>query len=742
MAIPGNLLSAVTEMVDPDTSGWTVVQNCTKSLGSGGRNGDGCLALTATAAAEMQARTTASYPVSAGTTYQTFADASSSTEPERIGIQWLDATSAQISITWSLTTDTASSTWHRIGVAGVAPVGAVQARVILSSTATAVGHAHYFENVYLGQPFRVSSNLLSFNVESGGEIDASGWAVDTNATITRDAPAASWAVNWYYSGGEVIKMAAAASGNASIKTAEAPTVEPGVEYTGYCYINPPNTSASCWIEIRWLDGTGTLISAKRAVLAAPGTGFYRQITSGIAPAGAASAVLAVGITSATSGLALRIEGAVIERTTPLYVGSSVPLEDADFEAGVGSWTVTSGVATIARSTPWGAALWTDSYALTITSTTATSSLIVSAKYPVTAGVNWRSAIFIRSTSGGAWTASLVTRYYDVGGTSLGTSTPDPEVIPANGNFWSLTEDTTTPTGSVTARFEITLTAPAANAVAHIDGVGLFQTLASFEVDPDDGTGSATLIIRELTTGDTMTLYRISGGTQSLVRGADGWIQDMPVTSAQFTVEDYEAPLETPFSYRADLTESNGAPRGNRTSPIATITVPDPSDCWIKDPLQPERNVLLRASVAPDWSRPIEQTEYRVRNRRNSVILSDVRGGLTGTVQVWTMSDTEREALHFALDTGDTLLLQFPPDVGIGDAYYAVGDVSENRWSPVGSEPRRIWSLALTQVDAPIGGVSGTAGWTVQDVLSTWDTVMDVLGAYATVIDLAVDNREA
>jgi hypothetical protein len=121
VAIPGNMLSATTESVDPNTSGWTAKLNCTISKGTGGRNGDGTLRLSSSAAGEMQARTVASYPVVPGTEYEAFADASGATVPDRIGIQWLTSASAEISITWSVTTATASSTWHRIAVADLAP---------------------------------------------------------------------------------------------------------------------------------------------------------------------------------------------------------------------------------------------------------------------------------------------------------------------------------------------------------------------------------------------------------------------------------------------------------------------------------------------------------------------------------------------------------------------------------------------------------------------------------------------
>ena len=54
MAIPGNFLSSVTESIDPNTSGWVAKTNCTIGLGSGGRNGDGCLKLTSSAAGDMR----------------------------------------------------------------------------------------------------------------------------------------------------------------------------------------------------------------------------------------------------------------------------------------------------------------------------------------------------------------------------------------------------------------------------------------------------------------------------------------------------------------------------------------------------------------------------------------------------------------------------------------------------------------------------------------------------------------
>lgn len=741
MAIPGNFLSVTTEMVDPDTSGWQTVLNCTKSLGSQGRNGDGVLTLTSVAAGEMQASTVSTYPIVAGTVYQTFADASSANQAERIGIQWLnDALVAVGSTTWSPTTNTASATLHRISVAGPAPAGATRARVVLSATTTAAAKTHFFENVYLGAPFRTSGNLLSFNVESGGEIDATGWAVDSNATVSRDVPMVQWPVDWYYSGGCTIKMTVTANGNASMKAAETPAVTPGTEYIGSAYLSPPTSGASCWIELRWLNSSGTLISAKRATLAQPSTGVFRQYVSGIAPAGAATVVLATGITSATAAQVLRIDSAVVQVAVPIVAGSVVPFEDASFEAGIGQWTVASGVATLARSTPWNSVAYNGAYWLIVTSSTASTSVLLSGRYPVTPGVSWRpQAQFV--AAGGTWGIAPNLRWYNSSGTLISTSALPADSIPGDGSWWRDWNDIIAPSGAVTAAIQLTVTAPAAAATLVVDAVALLQTVPAFEATANSDLGSVTLILRELDPSNTLTLYRVVGTTQTLVRGPGGWVDGLGLVSDQLTIEDYEAPIGVLITYRFQEYNSIGNGAGAGSTTAVTLTLPDISDCWIKDPLQPQRNLLLQAATAPDWTRPIEQTEHRIRGRRNSVILSDVRGGLTGTLQVWTMTDDERAALHYALDTGNVLLIQFSPGLGLEDAYFAVGEVAEPRLIAYGGEPRRRWSLPLTQVDAPIGGVAGTAGWTVQDVATTYTTVQQVFDAYATVLDLILDNRE-
>lgn len=746
MAIPGNFLSSTTETVDPNTSGWAAKLNATLSLGSGGRNGDGCVAMTAKAVGEMQARTYSSYAVRMGEVYWAFADASSTTIPERIGIRWLNKTGAEISITWSLTTAAASSSWHRISVGGAAPLGAVRAQVLVSSTATAINQVTYFENVYFGFPLRFAGNLLSFDAEQQ-EISGTSWAAETNCTLSRTAPAVPWQVDWYYSGGELLTLTVTAAGNASALCVERPAVTPGVEYVAYAYLNPPTSSASCWVELRFYNSSGTQIAATRANLAASGTGYYRQYVSAVAPAAAATASLAVGITSATAGQVMRSEGAVVKvrtsnPTSSLPNVNAVTYADSSFEQGVGSWTVNSGVATIARSTPWGAQAFTDLYSLTVTSSTATASTLRSGMYPVTGGVNWRVYCAAKRVAGG-WSLVSTIRWFDSTSTLITTASSTSGSIPSDGAWWTLSQDYTAPANAVYAQIDYALTATAASSTLQLDTVILYQVQPQQSLTVDDDSASVLLVVREIVVPRLMTVYRVlADGSRSVVRGAAGLLSQVTTTDDTLIVTDYEAPLGVAFSYRVEFYDSTtGALTGYRTTGTYILDPGDANYVWLKDPLRPLVNMRVLAQKAPDWQQPIDQQTYRIRGRQNAVVLSGVRSGREGSLVLWTQTDDEREAMRFLLATGNVLFWQSAPGMGESDVYVAVAEAAFPRVSSYAPEQWREWTLPLVEVDRPTGAMAGSPSWTVRDVGIENSSVLSLVSRYATVLDLAIDQRQ-
>jgi hypothetical protein len=732
MAIPGNFLSAVTESVDPNTSGWLAKFNCVITKGTGGRNGDGTLKLISAVSGEMQARTAASYPVTPGQEYQAFADASGATVPERIGIRWLTSGGSEVSITWSLSTAAASATWHRISVAGLAPATAATAQVLVSATPAGSGVTNHFENVYLGLPIRTTGNLLSFDAETL-ESATLRWVAETNCSIARAVPVVSWPVDAYLAGGHVLALTVTANGNAAAKVTETPAATPGTEYVGYCYLNPPTSGSTTWVELRFYNAANSQLSATRANLAAPGTSYYQQRVSAVAPANTAYATLAVGITSGTAAQVMRIDGAVIATAPVIRQGSVVPYADASFEADVAGWTVTSGVATLARSTPWGTYAIDGAYALTVSSATATTSVLRSAKFQVGAagGLSYRLQLVENVTAGG-WTISRGVRWYSATNVDLGLTSSGASAAPTP-NWWSLTSSFTVPAAATQAAIELSLAATSTSSVMRIDQVALWQALPLISATADDETASITLTLRELTVGYLLSVWRVlSGGTRTLVRGPAGLLSASPIATDQLIIEDYEAPLDTPVSYYVEIVQSVGAAVESRTSDIATITHDDPNYAWLKDPGSPQRSLKLLVARGPEWQRPIQQAAHRVRGRRNAITLSDVRGGLEGELALYTQTDEERQALHLLLDTGVILLWQAAPGHGVDDMYVSVGAISEERGGGTSSDPWRTWALPLTQSDMPTTvGVAGSGTRTWQDALTENATWTDVLARYAT-----------
>lgn len=743
MAIPGNMMSPTTESVDPNISGWTAKLNATLGPGINGRNGPGCLAVKSVAAGETQARTVASYPVTVGTEYEAFVDASGATVPARVGIRWMTAAFAEISITWSVTASAANASFYRIATAGLAPAGATQAQVIVSAmTPAAPNVINYYENAYFGLPIRTTGNLLDFKTESL-ERDASGWVVDSNCTLSRVTQPTQWTVDYYLAGGHMLALQVTANGNAACRTVEQPEATAGTEYVGYCYLSPPTSGSATWVELRWYNAAFSQIGTTRGDLAAPGTGTYRQKVSAVAPVGTAHVALAAGITAGTAGQVMRIDGAVIQTASPVRAGSVVPYADSSFEAGIGGWTVVSGVAALARLTPWGTDAVEGAYSMTVTSATATTSVIRSPRYAIgaAAGLSWSAEVGAKLTAGG-WTLTRTLRWYNAANADLGTSSFGPSAVPSP-NWWLLTFEGTAPAGATQAAIEWTLTATAPASVLRIDQASLWQSVPIVAVGPHDADAYVTVTMRELVPGDTITLWRVTpDGQRTLVRGPDGLIEAAVLISNTLVVEDYEGPIGVAVYYYAETRSSAGVLTSTRTTDTVMLTPGDADLCWLKDPGNPRRNLQVMVVTPPDWARPIQQTVHRVKGRRNAVVHSDIRGGHEGSLVVWTRSDDEADALHWVLDSGAVLLWQVVPGVHEIDRYVSVGAVPLPRLIPNRSEDWREWTLPLIEVDMPVTvGVAGSAGRTWQDILSEFSTWADVRDAFDSWENVLFNRRK-
>jgi hypothetical protein len=278
-------------------------------------------------------------------------------------------------------------------------------------------------------------------------------------------------------------------------------------------------------------------------------------------------------------------------------------------------------------------------------------------------------------------------------------------------------------------------------VLHVDRVAVWEVLPLTAVAADSSSGYITLTLRELPLDDTITVYRVGAdGSRTLVRGPAGLIDRQLIVSDLLVIEDHEAPIGVPVSYRIEIYDPDGG-LSTRSSETVQLTLDDVNDAWLKDPSNPQRNLRVLVQQAPEWQRPIEQASHIVRGRRNKVVLSGRRQGLEGDLAIWTRTDDERDALHLLLDSGSTLLWQAAPGMGVTDMYVSVAQISEGRVGHLAQEPWRTWTLPLTEQDMPVTtGVNGSGGRTWQDVVTEFATCEDLLDVYATSEHLLLDRR--
>jgi len=356
-------------------------------------------------------------------------------------------------------------------------------------------------------------------------------------------------------------------------------------------------------------------------------------------------------------------------------------------------------------------------------------------------VNWRVYVAAKRVAGG-WSLVSTIRWFDASSTLITTASSTSAAIPSDGNWWTLSQDFTAPANAAFAQIDYTLTATAASSTLQLDTVLLYQVLPQQSITISDATASSQLVIREIVVPRLMTVYRVlADGSKTVVRGSSGLLSQVTTTDDTLIVTDYEAPLGVPFSYRVEFYNSTtGVLTGYRTTGTYTLDPGDPNYIWIKDPARPLVNMRVLVKSPPDWQQPIEQNVLRPRGRPNAVVLSGVRAGREGSLVVWTQTDDERDALRFLLATGNILFWQSAPGMGEPDVYVSVAETAYPRVSEEARDPWREWTLPLTEVDRPTGGMAGSPTWTVRDVGIENSSVLSLMDRYATVLDLALGQR--
>ncbi|MFJ4768463.1 hypothetical protein ACIP88_05000 [Streptomyces uncialis] len=700
------------ESIETDASSWTALVNANSLVRTtGGTLGAYCLSFRATAVGDCQVGIAARVPVTPGAEYVAFASVfpPGVGAQSRIEVRWYTAGGTVIStLQGALTTAVAGGGWHQIPAMGVAPAGAVTALVVLRVTGTAVNQAWFADRVFLGRTPAVSlGNLFPWNTENL-EINRSGWGAETNCLLGVSQAAASW----YQS----LLLTSSAAGDCLARSvvAEAPAVVQGKEYVAVAMVSPDVADLTFRIQIQWRDAAGTEIAASTAPFTPPSGQWTRCTVVATAPTGAVTARVGLAPTATAAGQKWAIDRIVLAPTSAVTTaGNLIPYNTADFEQDISGWTVTGATATQSREQ-----VASGGYSLKMVATG--GDIVATIAVPVT-GFSVGEGYEFRPT---VYRSAGVSRPYTTRVEWLDLTF---EVIRTRWQSWGGTTEAwlssplgdLAPPGSVVARISFVVEGATAGETWYVDRIHFGPGGLTAVATPAAG-GGAAVALRGLSTGGptwTWSLWRVvEGSPQQPVRGWSGDTLNMPTAGDVALVVDYEAPMGVPVQYLVRTTAPSGS--AGRFSYMSDPIVLDAEtlDVWFKDPRLPARNTTATVRTLPSWTRAARQGSNTVYGRSRPVVISDVRSSRTGSLAVTTASQEERDALWWVLDTGGTLLLQWPPGWAQHDMYVAVGEVTEEHITALAEHHDRTWTIELTEVDRPIGGIVGSPD-------RTWETVL-------------------
>lgn len=710
MAITGNLLSANAESIETDASAWSALVNASGlARGNGGTLGSFCLLFKSVAAGDCQVGLAANVTVTSGQEYWSCA----SVFPPAAGTQFrLEIRFYRANGTLSATTQgplvtATGGAWQQAAAIGTAPSDATQAQVVIRVTATAATQSWYADRVFLGPTTPSPGNLLPFGTETV-ETDVSGWTATSLCTIGLS----NASYTWYQS----LLLTSTGAGSCTVQTVSAPAVTPGTEYAAYAYVTPGTAGLTQQIRIQWLDGSGATVGTSSANWTPP-TGQWTRVTVvDKAPAGAVSARLVLAPQATATGQVWAYDRMVLAPTSVLMTaGSMLGFNAYSIEQDISGWTVTGGTATQTREQ-----ILSDAYSMKMVATGGDMAVTLVTPVPVAESIGYQFAPCLYTTSAGtAYRTQL--EWLDSSGTTMRTRWQSWNTVTGAWRQGSMGD--LAPAGATSLRVSVVIPSASAGDVWYMDRIELKPGGLTALAVPAAG-GGALITLRGLTTGGPTWKWSldrvISGQAPQPVRGYAGDLTSQTITGDVAVVTDYEVPLGTPVQWRVRITGT-----GSFTY-LSDPVVLDASgtEVWLTDPGLPQRSVAVTvAPPMPTWTRPARQSTSAVRGRALPVVISDVRGGKTGDLTVVTETAEDRDALWWVLDAGSTLLLRWPPGWGEDDMYVQVGDVQVAPVVPEYAEFQdRTFVLPLTQVDRPIGGVTGSADrtWqTVKDSGSTW-----------------------
>lgn len=262
-------------------------------------------------------------------------------------------------------------------------------------------------------------------------------------------------------------------------------------------------------------------------------------------------------------------------------------------------------------------------------------------------------------------------------------------------------------------------------------------MATISGTPNSSDASVSLTAGSLAGITSLSITRNDpDGISRPVRSATD-VQTGGATTMAFF--DFECPLEVDVTYT--LTPNTGSPV---TSGLVYIWTNDEGTIyWLKNVASaPESRIVNVQDMSAIQRKARILGQYDVLGRSNPVVVSDVRGGRTGTFTLYTDTVDEAAGVRNLLATGFVLFLQCPYAVDFPDMYFIAGDAEELRHRAMG--PERTWTVPFIEVDAPTDDLVavGSNSWALVVQFGTWLNVKNKRSTWLDVLNLPYTTADA
>lgn len=195
-----------------------------------------------------------------------------------------------------------------------------------------------------------------------------------------------------------------------------------------------------------------------------------------------------------------------------------------------------------------------------------------------------------------------------------------------------------------------------------------------------------------TTGISVRRYHPSG-VVVYVRGA--YLADPPA-SGPFIVVDNEPPIGIAVTYKA--TATNGTDTADSLmSSSYTLNI---TDSWLVDLWAPGNSVKVNVETITGLDYGVSEDVMYPLMRRTPVVVQNVRRAAAGGLRFTTDTEDEARRVRLLFAMGVPVLFQSPMSYGIGNLYLSASKLSEDRISPIATEPARRWSVEWQEVSRP------------------------------------------